>query len=287
MRISRWTEALLLGPFGLLLIVAVVLPATILVYYSFYRFVLFEPYGPATLGNYTDAVRQQLYRTLTVNTLWIAIPTTLVALVGGYAVAYFMVFGQSRFRGVLFGLVLTALLASYLVRIFAWRTLLGESGIINTFLVKVGIIDAPMEFLLYTRWTTIIAEVNTFLPFSALMFYAALSGVPPELRGAARDLGAGPVQTLRRITLPLTGTTILVTASIVFFLSAGDYITPLLVGGPETLTIGMDIASSFGQAADYGRGAAVSFLLLFGFALVFAVLFATMKAIRLLPRVSK
>jgi spermidine/putrescine transport system permease protein len=287
MRISRWTEALLLGPFGLLLLVAVVLPAAILVYYSFYRFVLFEPFGPATLGNYSDAFRQQLYRTLTTNTLWIAIPTTLIALVGGYALAYFMVFGQSRFRGVLFGLVLTALLASYLVRIFAWRTLLGESGIINTFLQKVGIIDAPLEFLLYTRWTTIIAEVNTFLPFSALMFYAALSGVPPELRGAARDLGAGPFQTLRRITLPLTGTTILVTAAIVFFLSAGDYITPLLVGGPQTLTIGMDIASSFGQAADYGRGAAVSFLLLFGFVLVFAVLFALMKAIRILPRVSR
>jgi spermidine/putrescine transport system permease protein len=284
MRITRRIEALLLAPLGLLLLIALLIPAGILFYYSFYRFAFYETYGAAGLGNYGDVFSDPLYRTLALKTLAIAIPTVLLSVSCGYALAYYLVFGQSRLRGLLFLLVLTALMASYLVRIYAWRTLLGETGVVNTLLESAGLIDKPLSFLLFTRTSAIIAEVNLFIPLAALTFFAALSGVSGDYKEASRDLGAGPVQTLRRVTLPLTGPAILVTTAVIFFLSCGDYITPLLVGGVRSQTVGMDVATSFGQSADYGRGAAVSFLIVSAFIVVFALLAAALRATRLLPR---
>ena len=284
MRVTRRLEALLLAPLGLLLTAAIVLPGRDPPVLLALPLRAVRAVRAGGRGNYTDALGDGLYRTLARNTLAIAVPTAVASVLGGYALAYYLVFGRSRLRGLLFALVITALMASYLVRIYAWRTLLGSRALINTFLTSAGLIDHPLGFLLFSRLSAVLAEVNLFLPFAALTFYAALSGVPHDLREAARDLGAGAAQTLRRITLPLTGPAILLTGSVIFFLSAGDYITPLLVGGPSAQTVGMDVASSFGQSADYGRGAAVSFVLLASFVLVFALLAAALRAARLLPR---
>src|SRR5919198_883274 len=110
MRIGRRLEALLLTPLGLLLTAMILVPAGILVYYSLYRFAMFEPYGAAGAGNYVDSLTQPLYRTLAENTLRIAAPTTIVSVAGGYALAYYIAFGRSRWRGLLFALVLSALM---------------------------------------------------------------------------------------------------------------------------------------------------------------------------------
>jgi spermidine/putrescine transport system permease protein len=283
MRIDRRLEALLLSPLGILLLATIVVPAFILFGYSLFVWALLEPRGGLTTTNYTGALADPLTWKLVYNTLFIGLPTTFFSIAGGYAISYYIVFGTGRGRNLLFGLVVTALMASYLVRIFAWRTLLGENGVINSALVGIGLIGQPLEFLLFSRFSAILAEISLFMPLAALTFYAALSGISPDYREAARDLGAGRLQTLIRITVPLTGAAILATTALTFFLSAGDYVTPVLVGGVETSTVGTVIQSKMGPAANYGAGSALSFLVLLGFVLAFVGLRQSMRWTRLLP----
>ena len=283
MRIGKRLEGLLLSPLGVLLVAALVVPAGILFYYSFYHFVFFTRVGGATLENYSRAFTYPAYRTFAGNTLWIALPTTVASVAAGYVLAYAIVFGRSRRRTLLFALLLTALMASYLVRIYAWRTLLGDSGIVNSALVGAGIIDQPLGFLLFSRTAVIMAESSLFIPFAALAFFAALAAISPEYREVSRDLGAGRVQTLWRVTIPLSGRSLLAVTSVVFFLSCADYITPALVGGRNSQTIGVVIASYFGEAAQYGLGAALSFLTLLAFVLAYTGLRTSMRAARILP----
>jgi spermidine/putrescine transport system permease protein len=283
MQINRRLEALLLSPLGLFLVATVVVPAVILFGYSLFVWHFLEPVGGTTLENYLDALTEPVNRQLVINTLLIGLPTTLGATIGGYALAYYTVFGTGRARGALFALIVTALMASYLVRIYAWRILLGQNGVINSGMEAVGLISSPLEFLLFSRPAAILAEVSLFMPLAALAFYAALAGISPDFREASRDLGAGRGETLRRVTLPLTGPAILSTTALVFFLSAGDYVTPVLVGGVDSSTVGTAIATKMGPAGDYGSGAALSFLVLLGFLLAYLGLRAVMRAGRLLP----
>jgi ABC-type spermidine/putrescine transport system permease subunit I len=283
MRIGRRLEAILVAPLTILLLGTVVFPALILLGYSLFVWHFLQPVGDRTLGNYAQALTDPLYRTLVVNTLAIGIPTTVGSVVGGFALAYYVVFGTGRGRQLLFGLIVTALMASYLVRIFAWRTLLGESGIINSFLIGTGLIGQPLGFLLFSRAAAVLAEVALFMPLAGLAFYAAISGISPAYREAARDLGAGRPQTLLRITIPLSGAAILATTALIFFLSAGDYVTPLLVGGIDSATVGTVIATNMGPVGNYGLGAGLSFMVLLGFTIAYLLLRAGMRAGGFLP----
>ena len=283
MRIGRWLETLLLGPLALLIGAAVVVPGLILFVYSLFAWHFLQPIGGPSTTNYVGALTQPLYRQLLVNTLAIGLPTTIGSLIGGYVIAYYAVFAPGRRGGFVFFLVVTALMASYLVRIYAWRILLGETGVINSALTSGGLIGRPLDFLLFSRASAILAEVSLFTPLAALAFYAALSGIPSDYREAARDLGAGSIQVLTRITLPLTGHALLAVTTVTFFLSAGDYVTPVLVGGVDSSTFGTIIATRMGPAGDYGTGAAVSFLVLAGFAFAYLALRLGLRTTRLLP----
>jgi spermidine/putrescine transport system permease protein len=283
MRIGRLLELVLLAPVGLLIGVAVVVPGFVLFGYSLFTWQFLEPIGQPTPHNYLDALNDPLYRQLLVNTLAIGLPTTIASIVGGFVIASYAVLARGRRGAIVFVLVVTALMASYLVRIYAWRTLLGETGIINSGLIGSRIISQPLDFLLFSRTSAILAEINLFMPLAALAFYAALSGIPNDFREAARDLGAGGMQVLSRITLPLTGHALLSVAAVTFFLSAGDYVTPVLVGGLDSATVGTVIATRIGPAGDYGTGAALSFVVLAGFALVFVGIRTGMRAAHLLP----
>jgi spermidine/putrescine transport system permease protein len=283
MRIGRGLEALLLAPTVFLIGLFVVVPGAILFGYSLFVWQFLQPIGGVTLDNYLHAFSDPLYRQLLVNTVAIGLPTTIGAVLGGYALAYYAVSAPGRRGAIVFFLVVTALMASYLVRIYAWRILLGESGIINSALIGSGLVSRPLEFLLFSRISAILAEIGLFTPLAALAFYAALSGISGDYREAARDLGAGRRQVLTRITLPLTGHALLAVTAITFFLSAGDYVTPVLVGGVDSSTFGTVIATRMGPAGDYGAGASLSFLALVGFVIVYFALRAGLRTSGLLP----
>jgi spermidine/putrescine transport system permease protein len=283
MRIDRRLESLLLSPLALLLLGAIVIPAVILLAYSLFIWALLSPVSGPTPDNFTGALVDPLTWRLVSNTILIGLPTTVLSVVGGYALAYYIVFGTGRGRNLLFALVVTALMASYLVRIFAWRTLLGESGVINSGLIATGLISEPLDFILFSKPSAIVAEVSLFMPLAALTFYSALTGISPDFREVARDLGAGRAEALRRVTIPLTGAAILATAALIFFLSAGDYVTPVLVGGVDTATVGTVIATKMGPAGNYGAGAALSFIVLIGFVMAYVGLRQSMRGTQLLP----
>lgn len=283
MPIPKRIERLLLFPLALLLLAGVIVPSLILLGYSLFVWFNLAPVGGVTLGNYWDTLTDPLYRQLILNTVLIAGPTTLAAVVGGYLLAYYMSFVQRRGRGMLFALVVSALMASYLVRIFAWRTLLGSSGIVNSFLLGTGLIEEPIAFLLYSKASAILAEIALFMPLAALTCYAALSGISGDFREASWDLGAGRWLTVWRVILPLSGPAVLATTTLIFFLSVGDYVTPVLVGGIDSSTVGTAIATDMGPAGNYGQGAALSILLAAGFAAVYLSLRGLLWRSGLLP----
>jgi spermidine/putrescine transport system permease protein len=283
MMIRGRLQVLLLSPLAILLIATLVIPAVILFSYSLYVWIALQPQGSVGLTNFISALTGRLYFQVALTTLMVAGPATIMSVVGGYVLAYYAVFVQRRGRSLMFALIVSAVMASYLARIFAWRTLLGETGLINSLLMDSGLIREPLQFLLFSRPSAIFAMTALFMPLAGLTFYAALSGISADYREAARDLGAGGFQALRRITLPLSGPAVLTTSALIFFLACGDYVTPVLVGGIDTLTVGRLVSDNFGTIGDYGMGSALSFLMLAGFVLAYLLLKATMRLAGMLP----
>jgi spermidine/putrescine transport system permease protein len=284
MPITRRISLLLLSPLGLALLAGLLIPMGILLAYSFFTFELLEAQPGFHLDSYKEVFTDPVYRKFAANTLWIALPTTALSVVGGYIAAYYLVLvARPRARMLGLALIVISMLASYLARIYAWRTLMGEQGVINSLLQDLGLTDEPAGLLLFSRTAAVIAQTNYLLPFSALLFASSMAGIDPELRQSARDLGAGAAQTFRRITLPLTGKAVLAAVSVTFFLSAADYITPGLVGGANASTFGVAIATQLTQSTNYPLGAATSFAMVLGFVAFFLLARAALRLARLLP----
>jgi spermidine/putrescine transport system permease protein len=184
--------------------------------------------------------------------------TTVLA----YAFAHAIRFQLRRYQDFLLFLVLVALFSGYLVRIYAWRTLLGNEGIVNEGLRRAGVIDEPLSFLLYSRPAAIVVLVNFLVPLAVLPIYGSLQNVGDDEVEAARDLGAGAFGAFRRVTLPLAWSGVFVAFSVSFIIAAGDYVTPQLVGGTSGAMIGRAIADKFGVTFAWPLGAALAFLTL-------------------------
>jgi spermidine/putrescine transport system permease protein len=285
MKISRRLAVVLLSPLSLLIFVGGFVPAGILFVYSFYDYSLFQISPAFHFAWYRTIFSDPLYRTVAWNTIAIAVPTVVLTVVGGYVIAYYLAFKAKRLRTPLFALVVISMLASYLARIYAWRTLMGSGGIINSTLEAIGVVHQPVPWLIFSRLPVILAEVNLYLPIAALILFASLSGVAFELEEAARDLGAGRMQALRRVIMPLSGGAILGASALCFFLSAGDYVTPALLGGvASSQTFGTTIASAITTEGNYPLGSALSFVMVMLFLIYAAVLAGGLRAGRLLPR---
>jgi spermidine/putrescine transport system permease protein len=285
MRISRRLAVALVLPLSLLLVVGGLVPAGILFVYSFYDYSLFQITPAFHTTWYRTIISDPVYRTVARNTFAIAIPTVVATIVGGYTIAYYLAFRARRSRTPIFTLVVVSMLASYLARIYAWRTLMGSNGIINSTLVAAGVIRQPVGWLIFSRVPVILAEVNLYLPIATLILYASLSGIPAELEEAARDLGAGRAQALRRVIIPPTGAALLGAGALCFFLSAGDYVTPAFLGGvASSQTFGTTIATAITTEGNYPLGSALSFGMVAVFVVYTVVLFIGLRAARLFPR---
>jgi len=271
-------------PIGALLLAGVLVPASMLFAFSFFHLRLLEVVPGATVDNYKQVLDTKLYRGYAINTLLIAAPVALLSVVGGYALAYYLAFRARRSRGILLIAVVIALMGSYLALVYSWRTLSGESGIFNSLLEALRVTHGPLGILLFSRVAVITAEVNFFLPFTTLVLYSSLTAIPRDLEAAARDLGASRRMTLRRITLPLSGSALFGATLFVFFLSAGDYITPVFLGGVGSSgTFGTLIADQLSTTLNYPLGAAIAFVMLALFLVIVLVFRVAMRAAGLLP----
>jgi spermidine/putrescine transport system permease protein len=283
--LTRRLAALLVTPLGALLLFCVIVPVAMLFAFSFFHLHLLEVVPGATTDNYRQVLTTTLYRKYALNTLLIAGPTAMLSVVGGYLLAYFLAFRARRSRSLLLVAIVIALMGSYLALIYSWRTLSGESGIFNSLLQASHVTDRPLSVLLFSRAAVVAAEVNFFLPFTTLVLYSSLSSISPALEAAARDLGASRSTTLRRIMLPLSGSALFGTTLFVFFLSAGDYITPVFLGGiGSSATFGTLIADQLSTTLNYPLGAAIAFVMLALFLVVVVLLRIGMRTAGLLPR---
>jgi spermidine/putrescine transport system permease protein len=283
--LSRRLAALLISPLGALLAFGVIVPVAMLFAFSFFHIELLNLVPGFTVDNYTQVFTSSLYRRFALNTVLIAGPTAMLSVIGGYVLAYFMAFRARRSRRFLLIAVVIALMGSYLALIYSWRTLSGESGIFNSLLQALHVTHGPLSFLLFSRVAVVAAEVNFFLPFTTLVLFSSLTSIPAGLEAAARDLGASQWLTLRRVTLPLSGSALFGAALFVFFLSAGDYITPVFLGGiGSSATFGTLISDQLSTTLNYPLGAAIAFVMLTVFVAVVILLRIGMRFAGLLPR---
>jgi spermidine/putrescine transport system permease protein len=259
---DRLTRAAQLAPATLFLGLFLLAPLGVFLVYSFWVTRSYQLVSDWTVSNYVDALTSSIYRSLFFKTLEIALIAAAITTAVAYAFAHAIRFHLRRFQEPLLFLVMVALFSGYLVRIYAWRTILGDEGIINSALRRIGLIDQPVSFLLYSRTAAIIVFVNFLAPLAILPIYAALQNVRQEEVEAARDLGAGAVNAFRKVTLPLAWNGVFAAFSLTFIIAAGDYVTPQLVGGTSGSMIGRAVVDSFGITFDWPLGSALSFLTL-------------------------
>lgn len=190
--------------------------------------------------------------------LGIAAAATMIA----YPVAYFLVF-RARTRATLFlALLLVPFAASYLLRIMAWKLVLGPAGAVNSLLSSAGLISEPLDLLLYSRGAVVITLVYVWIPFAALPILASLQRIERSQLEAAADLGAGPWTRFRRVTLPLSLPGTLAAFFMVFIPTIGEYVTPTLIGGTDGIMYGNLIQDFFGRAGNWPLGAALAMVML-------------------------
>ncbi len=216
--------------------------------------------GPVA-DSYGFLVGDDLYAVAYLNSVKIAAIACALCLLIGYPMAYGIARARPRLRGALLMLVILPFWTSFLIRVYAWITLLQSNGPVNGVLQALGLIDEPLA-LLHTPFAVQVGIVYTYLPFMILPLYAVLERLDPALREAAADLGSRPFHTFLTITLPLSVPGIVAGSMLVFIPAVGEYVIPELLGGSETLMIGKVLWDEFFNNRDWPLASAVAVAML-------------------------
>ncbi|VDC28670.1 ABC transporter permease [Pseudogemmobacter humi] len=275
------TGVLFALPVVLFLIAFFIVPTVLLFVFSFWQSRSFVLVPDASLTNYIDALTRPAFRQTILTGLTIGLGTATVATVLSYPVAWFIAY-RTRTNLLLY-IIMLSWFSSYLVRIFAWRTILGTNGLINSALLSLGVIDAPLEILIFSPLAVTITLVHIFVPFTLLLLLSALRNVTPDFLAAARDLGASRMKVFFRVTLPIAYKGFVGSFMFTFILAAGDFITPQLLGGRTGITTGLLISNQFRQTGNWPSGAAMAFILMAVFLVVYFVLVQVLRWFRLSP----
>ncbi len=212
-------------------------------------------------SSYLFLASDELYLTTYLSSIKYAFYTTVICLGLGYPFAYFMARAPKHWQAVLVMLIMLPFWTSFLLRIYAWKTLLVNNGLINSALLALGIIDSPIE-MLNTPFSLMLGMVYSYLPFMILPLYANLSKLDGRYLEAAADLGSSPFKTFWLITAPLSKAGILAGCMLVFIPAMGEYVIPELLGGPNTLMIGRVLWDEFFSNNDWPMAAAVTMVML-------------------------
>ncbi|KKX55967.1 spermidine/putrescine ABC transporter permease [Brevibacillus borstelensis cifa_chp40] len=221
---------------------------------------------PLTVENYVRFFDPLYFKILWISCV-LAFFTTAICLVLGYPFAYIVARSPINYRNILMLLIIVPFWTNSLIRTYAWIVLLRTEGVINTILMQLGIISQPLP-LLYNETAVLIGLVYTMLPFMVLPLYASIEKLDKSLLEASSDLGAKPVHTFWKVTLPLTAPGIMAGSLLVFIPSLGLFFIPDLMGGSKTVLIGNLIKNQFLTARDWPFGSASSIILM-GLTLLF------------------
>jgi spermidine/putrescine transport system permease protein len=219
--------------------------------------------GGATLSQYAEALGRAGYRALFWRSLGISALVTALTVMLAYPMAYFVAFhaGKAKFAHskTIWLIALTIpFWTSYLLRVFAWKIILGYGGVINSALLSLHLISQPLGALLYNPFSVVVTLTHAWAAFAILPIYVSLEKIDRSLLEAATDLGDGPVRRFLRITLPLSMPGVIGAAILIFVPTTGDYVTPTLVGGPQGSMIANLIAVQFERVGNWPLGAALA-----------------------------
>jgi putative spermidine/putrescine transport system permease protein len=259
--VTRGRGWLLLTPALALLVVAFLVPVGMMVPTSFRPYVpLVGITGGFTATHYVKLVTDLYYLEIIARTLVLGLTVTLLTLVIGYPVAFFLARTTSRWRPWLTILVVFPLLLNLVVRTFGWIALLAQNGLVNQALQALGLVEAPVK-LLFNFAGLLIGLTHIFLPFMVLVLIGAIQAIPRDVEDAARVLGASWLATFVRVTLPLSAPGILSGGILVFVLTISALVTPRLLGGPTYRVMSTLIFDEFLQRLNWPAGSAQALLL--------------------------
>ncbi|WP_291987975.1 ABC transporter permease subunit [Candidatus Accumulibacter sp. ACC007] len=213
------------------------------------------------LGNFLYLFADSLYLRAFVNSLQVAAVSTLLALLIGYPLAYAIARSDPRWRGILLMLVILPFWTSFLLRVYAWIGILKNNGLLNNFLLWLGVIDQPIV-MLQTDFATYLGIVYCYLPFMVMPLYANLEKMDVTLLEAAEDLGCRPLRAFASITLPLSLPGVVAGCMLVFIPAVGEYVIPALLGPSDSLMIGKVLWTEFFNNRDWPVASAVAIVLL-------------------------
>ena len=270
----------LLTPTLLVMVLALAVPLAILVAYSFWTQNYLTIDKTLTINNYAVIADKLMYQALMWKSIKMSGAVTLATVVLAYPMAYFIAFQVQKNKLVWLILITVPFWTSYLLRVFAWKIVLGYNGVINSGLMSLGFIDKPLEFLLYNPFAVVLTLAHAWAAFAILPIYVSLEKIDRSLIEAATDLGDGPVMRFIRVTLPLSLPGVIASSLLVFIPTVGDYVTPKLVGGTTGIMIGNIIQSMFGKANNWPLGAALSIYAMFAITILVCVFLWFTKSLR-------
>jgi len=251
----------LISPTFLYLMIFMILPMVLVVILSL---LTRGPYGNVVyrlnLSNYTRLI-DPLYLRILWFSLWTAGLTTILSVLIGYPLAYYIARSPRNQRSLLLFLILVPFWTNFIIRIYAWIMILRTEGLLNTFLINLGVIKVPLD-ILYTPTAVLIGMVYEFLPFMVLPLYTSLEKIENAQLEAAADLGAPPWKVFLRVTFPLSVPGMIAGSILVFIPAMGMFVVPDLMGGAKTILVGNLIRNQFLVARDWPFGASASMLLL-------------------------
>src|SRR6056297_1937867 len=270
----------LLSPTLFFMSIMILLPFAILLVMSFWTPVGFEFDTTPTLNNYREAMERPIYGALLERSLRMSGIATVATVILCYPMAYYVAFHVHRNKMMWIVLMTLPFWTSYLLRVFAWKVVLGYEGVINSALISVGLIEKPLEFLLYSQSAVIITLAHAWAAFAILPLYVSLEKIDRSLLEAATDLGDGPVARFFRVTFPLSLPGVIAASLLIFIPTTGDYITPALLGGPDGMMIGNLIQLQFGPVNNWPMGATLAIVLMLCIAAIAAIFMITTKIVK-------
>ena len=237
-------------------------PLALMVVISLWRVAHYRPMPDFTLANYIEALTAPLNAQILWRTVYLSFLVTLVSAAIGYPAAYFLARHVRSFQKPLIILAILPLWTSYLIRTFAWIPVLSRNGVINQTLLKLGLIEEPITWLLYSHFAVVVALAGVYLPYMILPCYAVMERLDGRLFEAASDLGGSRLQVFWHVLLPLSAPGLAVGSLFVFILAMGSYVTPALLGGTSGTLIGQRIAVQFLDLSNQPLGSAMSMIVI-------------------------
>ena len=222
------------------------------------------------LGNFAFLVEDNLYWMAYLNSIYVAAVSTLICLLIGYPIAYAIARSTASTRNILMLLVVLPFWTSFLLRVYAWIGILKNNGLLNNFLISIGVIDQPIQ-MLQTDFAVYVGIVYSYLPFMILPLYANLEKLDLTLLEAAADLGCKPWQGFYKVTLPLSKPGIIAGCLLVFIPAVGEFVIPSLLGDPGMLMIGKVLWTEFFNNRSWPVASAVAIALLLVLVIPFMV----------------